>query len=68
MKTVVMMSVTLMAALALVALPALAIEPPVITLERVDVATIQPFYVKPRIGTRARKSLERKRPTDLAAL
>ncbi len=55
MKTVVIMSVTLLAALALVALPALAIEPPVISLERVDVATIQPFYVKPRIGYKSEK-------------
>jgi hypothetical protein len=31
-------------------LPALAIEAPVITLERIEVASIQPFYVKPRIG------------------
>ncbi|MDQ7784618.1 MAG: hypothetical protein RDU20_17165 [Desulfomonilaceae bacterium] len=31
-------------------LPALALEAPVVTLERVDVASIQPFYVKPIIG------------------
>jgi len=31
-------------------LPALAAEAPVITLDRVEVASIQPFYVKPRIG------------------
>src|SRR5512139_1164429 len=55
MKTVVMMTVTLLTALALVALPALAIEPPIITLERVDVATIQPFYVEPRIGYKSEK-------------
>ena len=32
------------------AIPALATEAPIITLERVDVASIQPFYAKPRIG------------------
>jgi hypothetical protein len=31
-------------------LPAIALEAPVITLERIDVASIQPFYVKPTIG------------------
>lgn len=36
-------------------LPALAVEPPVITLERVEVASIQPFYVKPRIGYKSEK-------------
>jgi len=36
-------------------MPALAVEPPVITLERVDVASIQPFYVKPRIGYKSEK-------------
>lgn len=55
MKKALALSVTLLAALALAVLPALAIEPPVITLERVDVATIQPFYVKPRIGYKSEK-------------
>ncbi len=36
-------------------LPALALEPPIITLERVEVASIQPFYVKPRIGYKNEK-------------
>jgi hypothetical protein len=31
-------------------LPVFAIEKPVITLEKLEVATIQPFFVKPRIG------------------
>jgi len=31
-------------------LPAMALEAPVVTLERIDVASIQPFYVKPIIG------------------
>jgi hypothetical protein len=35
-------------------LPALA-EPPVITLDRVEVATIQPFFAKPRVGFKDEK-------------
>lgn len=35
--------------------PALAAEAPVITLDRVEVASIQPFYVKPRIGYKDEK-------------
>jgi hypothetical protein len=31
-------------------LPVIALEKPVITLDKVEVATIQPFFVKPRIG------------------
>jgi hypothetical protein len=31
-------------------LPVLALEKPVVTLEKVEVASIQPFYVKPLIG------------------
>jgi hypothetical protein len=31
-------------------LPALALDAPVVTLERIDVASIQPFYVKPIVG------------------
>jgi hypothetical protein len=31
-------------------LPVFALEKPVVTLEKVEVASIQPFYVKPRIG------------------
>ncbi len=30
--------------------PVFALEAPVITLDRVDVASIQPFFVKPRVG------------------
>jgi hypothetical protein len=41
---------TFLVALGLTVLPAFAMEAPVITLDRVDVASIQPFYVKPRIG------------------
>lgn len=35
-------------------LPALA-EPPVITLDRVEVASIQPFFAKPRVGFKDEK-------------
>jgi len=38
-----------------VALPALAFKPPVISLDRIEVASIQPFYVKPRIGYKSEK-------------
>lgn len=31
-------------------LPAMALQAPVVTLERIDVASIQPFFVKPIIG------------------
>jgi hypothetical protein len=37
-------------------LPAVALEPPVVTLERIDVASIQPFFVKPRIGYKDEKT------------
>jgi len=40
----------LIVVLGFAALPALAAEKPVITLEKVEIATIQPFFVKPRIG------------------
>jgi hypothetical protein len=36
-------------------LPVMALEAPIITLERVEVASIQPFYVKPRIGYKSEK-------------
>lgn len=36
-------------------LPAMALEAPVITLERVEVASIQPFFVKPRVGYKDEK-------------
>ncbi len=36
--------------LAFSVLPAKALDAPVVTLERIDVASIQPFYVKPTIG------------------
>ena len=39
----------LIAAFGLAVIPALAVNPPVITLDRVEVASIQPFFVKPII-------------------
>ena len=36
-------------------LPALAENKPVITLEKVEIASIAPFYVKPRIGYKSEK-------------
>lgn len=36
-------------------LPALADNKPVITLEKVEIASIAPFYVKPRIGYKSEK-------------
>ena len=36
-------------------LPAMALEAPVITLDRVEVASIQPFFVKPRVGYKDEK-------------
>jgi len=50
MNKAVTISVVFLALAAFGVLPALAVEAPVITLERVEVASIQPFYVKPRIG------------------
>jgi hypothetical protein len=45
----------LMIVLGFSVIEALALDAPVITLERVDVASIQPFYVKPRIGYKDEK-------------
>jgi len=42
--------VALLAAIGLTVLPALAAEAPVITLDRVEVQTIQPFYMNPKIA------------------
>jgi len=49
-----------MVALALTAVPVLALEPPVITLERVEVASIQPFFVKPKIMVPDKKNPKKK--------
>lgn len=50
MNKAVKIAAALFTVLSITVLPVLAVEAPVITLERVDVASIQPFYVKPRIG------------------
>jgi len=39
---------------------ALALKPPVITLERVEVASIQPFFVKPKIMVKDKKDPKKK--------
>jgi hypothetical protein len=46
--------------LAFMAIPALALEPPKITLERVDVATIQPFFITPKIKVPDKKNPKKK--------
>lgn len=42
--------VALLAAIGFTVLPALAAEAPVVTLDRVEVNTIQPFYMSPKIA------------------
>jgi hypothetical protein len=49
MKRIATISSVLLVVLGFVVLPALAFTPPKITLERIDVASIQPFFIKPRI-------------------
>lgn len=55
MKKAILLLTTALIALAFTALPVLAMDPPKVTLERVEVATIQPFFVKPRIGYKSEK-------------
>jgi len=55
MKKPVTMIATLLAIFAFTVLPALALEAPIVTLERIEVASIQPFFVKPRIGYKDEK-------------
>jgi hypothetical protein len=50
MNKTVKVIVALMVVLGFAVLPALADDKPVITLEKVEIASIAPFYVKPRIG------------------
>ena len=52
----------LLALLGFTVLPALAFEPPTITLERVEVASIQPFFVKPRVGFKDEKETGKDMP------
>jgi hypothetical protein len=49
------MFTALLIGFAFAVLPAFAMEAPVITLDRVEIASIQPFYVKPRIGYKSEK-------------
>jgi hypothetical protein len=55
MKKTVILLTTAIIALAFTVLPVLALDPPKVNLERVEVATIQPFFVKPRIGYKSEK-------------
>ncbi|HMK35712.1 MAG TPA: hypothetical protein VK463_11640 [Desulfomonilaceae bacterium] len=50
MNRAVKVSILVLVALGLAVVPALALQPPVITLDRVEVANIQPFFAKPRVG------------------
>lgn len=50
MKKAALIVTAFLVALAFTAEPVLAIQAPVITLERVEVAAIQPFFAKPRVG------------------
>ena len=52
----------LLALLGFTVLPALAFEAPTITLERVEVASIQPFFVKPRVGFKDEKETGKDMP------
>lgn len=47
--------VTLLVLFGFAILPAVALEAPVVTLERIEVASIQPFFVAPRIGYKSEK-------------
>jgi len=49
------MFTALLIGFAFAVLPAFAMEAPVIALDRVEIASIQPFYVKPRIGYKSEK-------------
>jgi hypothetical protein len=55
MKKPATMLVTLLVLFGFTVLPAMALEAPVVTLERIEVASIQPFFVKPRIGYKSEK-------------
>lgn len=49
MKKLVFTVINCLIAMSFLVVPVFALDAPVITLERVDVASIQPFFVKPRI-------------------
>ncbi len=50
MKKAIIMPALIVLAVCLATFPSAAFEPPVITLERVEVANIQEFFAKPRVG------------------
>jgi hypothetical protein len=62
MKKSFSISVALVALLGFTVVSALALEPPKITLDRVEVATIQPFFVKPRVGFKDEKDTGKDMP------
>jgi len=55
MKKAATILAAIMVVLAFTVLPSLAFKPPAIKLEKVEVASIQPFFVKPRIGFKSEK-------------
>ncbi len=63
MKKHIMILLTMVFLFGLSVMPSLALDPPVITLERIEVASIQPFFVKPRIEYKS----EQEPGKDLAA-
>ncbi|MEJ2718162.1 MAG: hypothetical protein P8182_13665 [Deltaproteobacteria bacterium] len=60
MKKALLVVTVVLIASGLAALPALALKPPVIKLERVEVASIQPFYVKPKIAEPSKENPKKK--------
>ncbi|MDA8408232.1 MAG: hypothetical protein M0T73_15425 [Deltaproteobacteria bacterium] len=61
-KKAVLFAMALLTSLAFVS-ACLAFEAPVITLDRVEVASIQPFFVKPRIGYKNEKEPGKELPS-----
>ncbi len=60
MNRILTISTALLVILAFTAVPVMAFEAPVITLERVEVATIQPFFVKPKLMLPDKKDPKKK--------
>jgi hypothetical protein len=58
-KALIILTATVVAFVFTVA-PVLALDPPVISLERVEVASIQPFFVKPKIKVPDKKDPKKK--------
>ena len=50
MSKVLKICASALVALLFAVMPALAVDPPKIELERVEVATIQPFFISPKIA------------------